>query len=312
MPDALEARTRIKRLITCGGLSLMRAEAAVDVIPPRLLGYYEAELGNVDRHDAVEHELRLVGELLAQASATFECIPYDASTQCDSLIRAGGTEIECEITAWTSPAAQVAIERVCRRVEDHLRDRFSGNCYRVEIDNMWWEFPSDAGGRIDQEALFAACVADLGIAITPDGTPQAEWPTEHRGPVSRVVISGYMQCSQTGYSVGGVIPFEQLRRKVLGKVDAGQSSGTRPWMLAVVLQVWPHPEQVDRGRDPSIAEEAFNRDPALCCIAEVSGVVGAQCRLIWPETPRGLGLLSAETRGHLAAGWEFAYEHVLA
>ena len=202
-------REEIKSLLPFLGVSLERARAAVEYLPSSELLRYRNELRDAARAAGLAHELRLLGELLQRRSTDFDCRPFDSSTRCDALLVAACVEIELEVTAIVAPAVNAAIARVCRRVEDHLRDRFPGLFFRVGLSNLLYEFPKEANGSIDEEALYPACVRDLKRAIDYKGVPDRDWMQQPGGPVADVSMSGYMACSQTGFSVPGPAVIEQ-------------------------------------------------------------------------------------------------------
>ena len=252
----------------------------------------------------------MIGKLLLRKVKGFRITPFPSGSRFDALLTVTTQEIELEITAFVKPAYQRSIDRLCRKVEDWLHERFPEKAFEVQLGNiggMFEELEGESGETaLDVERTYSAILECFSQAIDENGTVQGDWSRfAVRGPVVLVRPADATYCWQSAFAKPGGTSVAQAKRKIETKIKADQWSGTRPGALAVVLQHDPDPSMLNASYD-SACDEAFARIPHLALIVALPyGNFLSEITFFTPENPTGLQVLHTETMRTLLRAFHF-------
>jgi hypothetical protein len=263
-------RQDLLKLIPSNEVDRPAVVRGLGLIPDWKLGDYLGKLSDDAQRLGIVHELRVLGKLAMRHIRGFAVEPCERGENFDAQLKVREVDMDLEITSLVQPAYKAAVERVCRAIERYLSGRFADQTYEVRLGNMGGGFVNkiadDGAEVLDEDATLRNCIVQLEEAISSDGNVDPRWAKDRfHGPVTSVHLSRRNHAWQKSYRMPGDADVNQVRRKVLGKVDKAQWTGRRPAVLAVVLAHDPDVDLLDqRGED--VVAEAFARVPYLAAV----------------------------------------------
>lgn len=282
---------------------------AIKKLPEDLWAEYAGKLYDSHAAGGTIHELRLIGLLSGREVDGFRCLPFPESLRCDCLLTLADQDVELEITADIRGMYDDAVGRVCRRIERYLLEQYSASHLRIEIGNAEG-FPELVEGStrcLDEGDLYKQVLEHLSKLLSDDGdVVQAPDATNRLGPVVLVEKADRTSVRQTSFVLPGGNDVEQVRRKVRGKLEKGQWTGSRPAVLAVILDAWPHADILDRSYD-NISTDAFSSMEHLSALVAVPCNATERCRVLLRPQAAGGSRLGVTGSGLLTAGFDFIY-----